>query len=159
MDLSRIARGGTPITLDRPRLLLFDSAALWLLIQKYGNGYLSALYTLPPIEPGKQITTISLVLTEMEALEFYLWVGLQADCKLRGEELTIEEAASFIGPFTYPEIFQKVIQALMRDTRNPARKGDDQAGKVDAAAARPAVAAVPRPKPRRSTSSKKNASR
>jgi len=159
MDLSRIARGGTPITLDRPRLLFFDMAATWLLIHKYGDRYLQELYGVGPQVPNA--AGPSLVLNSMEALQFYLWVGLQADCKLRGEELTLRQAGEFIAPFTFPLIFNAVIGALGRAMHNPPRAGEDAEGKADAAAAGAAVVADPDPAPKtkRSTSPKKKGSR
>ncbi len=158
MDLSRIARGGTPLQLDRPRLLFYDVAAAWLLVQKYGNAYLPALYRSPSTRDEKQAAGASgLVLQSIDALVFFLWVGLQADAKLREEELTLEQVGEFLTPRTYPAVFNAVITALMRDTFAPERDGDD-AGKADAAAARPAVAAEPRPKRKVSTSRKPSGS-
>ena len=157
MDLSRIARGGTPIQLDKPRLLFFDMAATWLLYQRYKNGYLSALYSVPKMGRGQE--TVGLVLESAEALAFFLWAGLQADASLKQETLTLEQATDFITPITLPRIFELVIRAVVLGIQTPELPGDRE-GKEEAAAARPADAAAKVPaRKTASTSRKRSASR
>lgn len=156
MDLTSLAERGTPLQLDRPRYLVYNAAAMWLLLQKYKDRYLTSLYRLPTKEEEKAGSR-GLILQSMDVLVFYLWVGLQADAEAHGEKLDLEQVERFISARTYPVLFGSVTEALMRDNFNP-QPADASAGKADAAAARPAVAAKPRPR-KGSTGKKPKASR
>ena len=128
MDLTRIARGGTPIDLDRTRVLFFDKAATWLLVQRYGTAFLAALYA-----PGKNG---AVELQSMDVLAFFLWAGLQAQARELGEDLTPERVEEFIVPLKIGEILNKVIIALARGIQTP-----PEPGKAEAVPASPAGAA------------------
>jgi hypothetical protein len=139
-------RGAVAVPLDKPRILFFDMPATWLLIQRYGKHFVPALYKVTP--QGE------LELQDIEALAYFLWAGLQAECKLTGDTFTLEQAADQIRPFSYVRIFNAVVVALVGGTSAPP-------GKTAAAgaAAEPAANAPADPGPTRvSTSSKRSGS-
>ncbi len=141
MDLSRIARGGTPITLDKPRVVFFDKTATWLLFRKYGNGFAGALYSAQRIPAADGTPArIEIELKDMDALHFFLWAGLQADANAHGETLTMEEVEDFLKPLTFQQVFDAVVLALTRGIETPP-------GKDAAATASPAAAAADGPGP------------
>ena len=72
-----LERGAMPIVLDRPRLVFYDMRSTWLLVQKYGD-FKRALYTVRGTVENKNV---ELVLKDIEALQFFLWAGLQAECR------------------------------------------------------------------------------
>ena len=152
MDLSRIARGGTPIDLDRTRIIFFDMQASFLLYQKFGRGYLSELFTMEPA-PTKENPALKVpVLRDVETLAFYLWVGLLADARDANEKLTLDRVQEFIRPTTLNDIVNSVIIALGTGINNPA-----EPGKADAEAAGGPVPADPGPL-KHSTTRKRSAS-
>ena len=153
MDTSLIARGGTPIELDRTRILFFDKTAYWLLQVKYGAGPAAALYTAKPV--GKDGYRAEL--KDIDALELFLLAGLQADAQRNGETLTREQVGEWLMPSTIPMIFEAVVRAFTRGIHTPPAPGD--AGKADAAAARPAAVAKKPASQKRSTSQKRSGSR
>lgn len=132
MELT-LQRGAIPVELDRTRILFFDMAATWLLIQRYGPRFLPELYR---VKDGDQFELVS-----MDALTFFLYAGLQADAKQRGEELTLEQAAGFLRPWSYARIFQAVIFAVVGANATPAMlaAGSQGKGAADGAAAKPAA--------------------
>ena len=151
MELT-LQRGAIPVDLDIPRILIFDMKATWLLIQKYGSQFLPALYVAKGGPDGKP----SVELKDMEALQFFLWAGLQTDAAHQEQEFTLEMAADQLRPFTYTRIFRAVVLALMAGTTTPAQPGKTPA---TGAAAKPAAKAKPAPGPTRvSTSLKRSGS-
>ncbi len=146
-------RGAIAIDLDRTRLLFFDLSATWLLIQKYGHGFIAELSTL---DKDRNVE-----LKSLDVLAYFLFAGLQAEAKQRGEDVTLEQAQEFLRPYTYLRVFRAVILAL-----NGAASTPDQPGKLQAAepAAKPAVDTPPDPEKgpgptKVSTSMKRSASR
>ena len=151
MNLTLLARGGTPVQLDRQRILWFDMKATWLLVERFGINFVQALYAAE--RPEDPTAPIDLQLKSMEALEAFLWIGLLADAAEHSEDLRIERVRDFITPFTLPSIFGAVVMALMRDIETP-----PMPGKAEAATASPAAAAKKRVV-KASTSRKRSGSR
>jgi len=151
MELT-LQRGAIPVDLDIPRTLIFDMRATWLLIQRYGSQFLTALYVAKSLPGGKSWVELK----DMEVLQYFLWAGLQADARQRGEEFTMDMAAEQLRPFTYTKIFNAVVVALMADTTTPVQPGKTPA---TGTAAKPAAKAKPTPGPTKvSTSLKRSAS-
>src|SRR6185437_15472565 len=150
MELT-LQRGAIPVDVDRQRILFFDHNATWLLLQKYGPRFIIELYRVPdPKVPRFELVS-------MDALAFFLFAGLQADAKRRGEELTLEQAQAFLTPWTYEKIFERVVYAVVGATATPAMLGKAAA---DDAAAKPsaepkAAPAHPHPGPTKVTTSLK----
>lgn len=148
MELT-LQRGAIPVDLDRRRILFFDHAATWILVQKYGPRFLPELYRV------KDPKTFEFELVSMDALAFFLYAGLQADAKRNGEELTLEQAAEFLRPWNFSQVFNRVVLAVVGATATPAMQGKETA---DGGAAQPAAeakAAPPNPGPTRVTTSMK----
>jgi hypothetical protein len=132
MELN-VQRGAIPVDLDRQRTLIFDHAATWLLIQRYGPRFITELYR---VKEGNRFELVS-----MDALAYFLWAGLQRDAKQRGEELTLVQAADFLRPWNYNQIFERVIFAVVGATATPAMlaTGAQGKGSADGEAAKPAA--------------------
>jgi hypothetical protein len=146
----KLQRGAHPITLDgRERILFFDLAATWLLVEKYGVHFNTALYGVERNEG-----TTSLKLKSLTALQFFLWAGLQSDLE-EGEVLTLEQAGDFMRPWLLIEIFNKTVLALTGQMVTP----DLPPGKTDAAGERSTPIARSRPSQKASTSRKPRGSR
>ncbi len=146
-----LQRGAIPVDLDRPRILFFDMAATWLLIQRYGPKFLLELYRV------KDDSVLELA--SMDALAYFLFAGLQADAEAHGETLSPKQAQDFLRPWNYRAIFESVVYAVVGATSTPAQPGKAPA---DGVAAGPAVApaAAPSPGPTKvSTAMKRSASR
>jgi hypothetical protein len=145
----KLQRGAHPIMLDRRRILFFDLAATWLLVEKYGVSFNLALYTVDRSEG-----TTSLKLKSLTALQFFLWAGLQSDLA-EGEVLTLEQTAEFMRPWLLIEIFNRTVMALTGQMATPdLPPGKDAAGETPTPAAKNL-----RPNPKASTSTKRSASR
>lgn len=132
MNSPLLARGGVLIKLDRERVLFFSMQSTWQLVQRYGMHFITALYKASESEGGTAVE-----LKDMDALLFFLWVGLQTEAEATGETLTLEQTAEFITPYTLPGVFNTVVTALMRDVSIAALPG-----KAEAATASPAPAAM-----------------
>jgi len=124
-----LQRGAMPIELDRPRIIFFDMAATWLLVQKYGMSFIRELYTVE--RKGKDA---NLILTSPDALAFFLWVGLQAELVDTDETLSLEQTTALIGPWNFGTIFRMLTYALSGATQTPAVPGKSPAA---GAAAKP----------------------
>jgi hypothetical protein len=114
-------RGAIPITLGDPareRILFFDMAATWILVEKYGVGFLAELYTVVPnpLNPVKA----KLGLKSLDALKFFLWAGLQAEISLTEETLSLAEVEEFLRPWTFQPIFNAVVMAVTGAVATPA---------------------------------------
>lgn len=133
MDTRLIARGGVPVKLDRERIVFFNMEGTWLLVQKYGINFVTVLYDAKMVDGRAEVE-----LKDMEALAFFLWVGLRADAADNGEDLTIERVREFITPYTLPALINAVVLALTRDLETPERPGKENA---TGGAAKPAVGA------------------
>jgi len=140
------ARGAIAITLDRPRILFFDMAATWMLVQRYGAGFVRELYILEGMGLNRKVK-----LKHPDALRFFLWAGLQAEISDTGETLTEEDAAALIHPCTFEPIFNALVMAITGAISTPAPPG-----KLEAPPAPPPSPAGKR-KPA-STSAKRSAS-
>ncbi|HSU19907.1 MAG TPA: hypothetical protein VLI45_09220 [Acidobacteriaceae bacterium] len=150
MELS-LQRGAIPVELDRTRILFFDHAATWLLVQKFGPAFLTKLYRV------KDKNVFELV--DMDALAFFLFAGLQRDAKQHGEDLTLEQAQEFLRPWTYTLIFHAVIFAAVGATASPALPGKAAADASAAEPPAPKQAAPSHPGPTKvTTSTKRSAS-
>ncbi len=134
MDLS-LQRGAIPVDLDRTRILFYDHAATWALIQKYGQRFILSLYDTKE-EDGRT----ELVLQSMDVLAFFLFAGLQADAKRNGETLTEEQAAAFLHSWNFAGIFRSVVWAVIGNTATPEMVGKAQA---TGPAAKPAARKTP----------------
>jgi hypothetical protein len=142
------ARGAIAITLDRPRILFFDLAGTWLLVQRYGAGFVRELYSLEKSLAGRTVK-----LKSTDALRYFLWAGLQAEISDTGEVLTEEDAAEFIHPWTLENIFNALVMAITGAISTPAPPG-----KPEASAPPPSPPATSK-KTKASTSARRNASR
>jgi hypothetical protein len=129
-----LQRGAMPIELDRPRVIFFDMAATWLLVQQYGIDFHRELYTVEG--KGKDA---QLKLKTPEALAYFLWAGLQAELADTGDTLTLEQATALIGPWNFKAIFQLLTYALSGATKTPPVPGKEQAA---GAAAKPGPRAL-----------------
>ena len=140
MELLR-QRGAHPVELDgRTRIVFFDLAATWLLVEKFGPQFPRELYTINADGQPE--------LRSLKALAFFLFVGLQAG--LDGEELTLAEAESFIRPWTLQPISNAVLRALTGATHTPA---DPEAEKKSSSAEKhPAAGSTGKRSKRRSAS-------
>ena len=140
-------RGAVSVVIEgEERKLWFDMAATWLLIQKYGPKFFKELYRV--VGDGE------FELVSMDALGYFLYVGLQEDAKRKHRTITLQEAQDFLRPWTYAEIFQAVLYAVVGATVTP--------GKAPATdpAAKPVADAPADPGPTKvSTSKKRSASR
>lgn len=116
------ARFFVPVEMDRPRVLAFDSAATFLIFQRYGENFFYELYESDPSAPepekGKRRP---IRLRSHDALVFFLWAALQRDAKAAGEQLTQEHVAEQIVPTTIGDLAQSLFVALAA-TRRPASK-------------------------------------
>lgn len=144
-------RGAHPITLaERERILFFDAAATFLLVDRYGPGFIGELYGI--VRDKDDSTKTSLKLKSGPALQFFLYAGLQADAREIGEQISLEDCETFIRPWTMLPIFHVLVKALSGTMYAPA----DPEGKASA----PPAAAVKRAKVKRgSTSTKHSATR
>lgn len=142
-------RGAIAITLDRPRVLFFDSAATFRLVSKYGPRFAGALYELVGQE---------LQMKNEEALIDFLYIGLQADAKLSGADFTLEMAKGAIRPWTVMKIFNATVLALTGAISTPGVELGKASARV--AAAKPSAETPAAQKPQKvSTTSKRNGSR
>ncbi len=130
-------RGAQPITLDgRRRVCLFDMAATWLLVQKYGLDFATHLYSI-----GSHDSAVANIeLKSINALHFFLWAGLQADAREHKEVLELGDIEPFMRPWLLPQIFNAVFLALVGNTYVPEPKGKDEAASPAAQPAAPKVA-------------------
>ena len=119
-------RGAIHITLDRKRILFFDMQASWLLFNRFGDDIIAALFTRE--KQAEAPEQFNIKLTSPEALQFYLWAGLQAEAREHGETVTLEQCGDFIRPLTIRTIFAAVARALMESTVAP----EPPPGKADA---------------------------
>ncbi len=131
MDNALIARGGVPVELDRTRILFFDKTAAFNLIDKYGEAYLSALYGPGTTANGRP----TVKLKNIDALEYFLWAGLQYEAHQKGEQLALETVGGWVMPSTTIRIFDRVLLAITRDIHTPPLLGKDQAATASPAAA------------------------
>jgi hypothetical protein len=116
------ARFFIPVELDRTRVLAFDSAATFLIFQKFGENFIHELYEADPNAPAPvKGRGQKLRLRSREAFEFFLWAGLQRDAKAAGEILTLEAVADQIVPTTINDLFSALLVALAA-TRRPVNK-------------------------------------
>jgi hypothetical protein len=113
-------RGAIPITLDRPRILFFDTPGTWLLVEKYEVGFLRALYSVKasPTAKGRE-QRVDLIMNDVDVLAYFLWAGLQAELRDTDEALTEAEAAALIRPWTVVDVFNAVVGAV--SGREPTR--------------------------------------
>jgi hypothetical protein len=140
------ARGAIAITLDRPRILFFGMSATWMLVEKYGVEFLTVLYTVK----GKEAR---LSLKSIEALQFFLWAGLQEEISDTDEQLSFEQVGDFLRPWTFTTIFNAVVMAVTGAVSTPAPPG--KADAAGAMASPPASRAAAR---KASTSTKRRGS-
>jgi hypothetical protein len=111
-----------PVELDRTRVLAFDSAATFLIYQKYGAKFFWELYERDPENPKV------LRLRSHEAVEFFLWAGLQRDAKAAGEMLTLEDVSAMILPTTIDDVVASLLIALSATQRRPVKKDESKNG-------------------------------
>jgi hypothetical protein len=117
------ARYMIPIILDRTRVLFFDHLATFRVYQRYGARFWSELFE--PIPGGKKG---EIRLRSWEALEFFVWAGLQRDAEAAGEELTVETIRENVVPDNIDTVVACLLVALS-STRKPLGKpGNAQAG-------------------------------
>ena len=121
------ARFHIPIELDRERVLCFDHIATFRIYQRYGSNFWRELFEADPSAPG------AIRLRSYEALEFFLWAGLQCDAEAAGEELTVEHVRPCIVPESIAEIVSALLMALSA-TRAPAKKDPPKNGHAGEAA-------------------------
>ena len=120
-----LQRGAQPIDLDKPRVLFFDLAATFTLVQKYGLNYLRAIY---------RLEGTALVLADPDALVDVIHLGVQAECRQRGEEMTLDEVRAAIGPWNIREIAGALVKSLMGAAAMPQRPGKSAALPLSASA-------------------------
>lgn len=100
------ARFMVPIEIDRPRVLFFDHLAAFRIYQRYGSAFWRELFEIDPAKP-KEVRVRS-----WEALEFFLWAGLQRDAEAAGEELTVETIQQNIVPDNIDTVIACLLIAL-----------------------------------------------
>jgi len=102
-----------PVQMDRTRVLAFDSAATFLLYQRFGDNFLFELYEQ---EPGNAAGKLRL--RSRDAFVFFLWAGLQRDAKAAGEYLSIADVEDQIVPMSISDLAAALSLALAA-TRRP----------------------------------------
>jgi hypothetical protein len=145
-------RGAIAITLGdtpRRRTLFYSMGPTWLLVEKYGVGFLGELYTSEQVGGQSRLK-----LKSLDALRFFLWAGLQEEISGTGEELTEAEVGDFIRPWTMQNIFNAVVMAVTGAVSTPVLPG-----KAEAAEAKTASQSAARPAAKGSTSTRRSASR
>jgi len=146
--LPGIQRGAIAVELDleRPRIIFFDHAATWLLVQRYGSQFIPELYEVTK-DPRK------LELKSMDALAYFLWAGLQLDAKETGDAFSLQDAEAQLTPMHYIRAFNGVVLALSGSMGRPVMPGKTVA--ISAAAA-PTVDGQPsEPETRKAASAKR----
>jgi hypothetical protein len=115
-----------PVELDRRRVLAFDNKATFVVYQKYGAGFWRELYEADPNapEPEEKGKGRAFRIRSLDALEFFLWAGLQRDAEAAGEVLTLEDVAAMILPTTIADLAGALLVALAATQRRPAKKAD-----------------------------------
>jgi hypothetical protein len=147
------SRGAIAITLgDVPRLrtLFFPKSATALLVEKYGVGFLGALYTVKRNPADAKQTKLEL--KSLDTLAYFLWAGLQEEISGTGEYLSENEADEFIRPWTLVNIFNATVMAITGAVSTPAQPGKAEA--AEAKTASPSAAGA-----RASTSTRRRGSR
>jgi hypothetical protein len=154
MELTLLSRGGQPVQLDRERVIFFDMQASDVLYKKYGENHYAGLVV--PAPQGAPPDAVAM--KDVAGLAFYLWLGLLADAREHGEDLTLEQVKQWINPANRRRLFFAVLVALARDSDSP-----PMPGKAAAVPESPAGAASVPPGPShpgpRSTLSTRSASR
>jgi len=124
-----------PVSLDRERILIFDHKATFLLMQRYGLRPYVALYETVPVPGQPKQHTVRI--RDIDALAYFLWVGLQRDAQDAGETLTLEQAQAFISPMTLEAIFNAMLPAIsspfQRKNGEPASAAGAPAGEDEPA--------------------------
>jgi hypothetical protein len=113
-----MARRFVGIEMDRPRVLAFDSAATFLIYQRYGAQFFLELFEPDPNapEPGQEERR-AMRLRSHDAFVFFLWAGLQRDAKAAGESLTLDQVADQIVPTSIGDLAQSLLVALSATRR------------------------------------------
>jgi hypothetical protein len=135
------ARGAIAITLgDVPRLrtLFFAKSATALLVEKYGVGFLGALYTVKRNPADAKETRLDL--KSIDTLAYFLWAGLQEEISDTSEVLTEAEAEQFIRPWTLHNIFNATVMAITGTVSTPAQPGKAEAAEAQTASPSAGVA-------------------
>jgi hypothetical protein len=146
------SRGAIAITLGDParlRTLFYAKSATALLVQKYGVGFLSALYTVTRSPTDAKDTKLEL--KSLDTLSYFLWAGLQEEISDTEEVLTEAEAEQFLRPWTLQNIFNATVMAITGAVSTPAQPGKAEAAEAKTASPSAAVA-------RASTSTRRSAS-
>jgi hypothetical protein len=128
------ARGAIAVTLgDVPRLrtLFFAKSATMLLVEKYGVGFLGALYTVKRNPENAKETKLEL--KSLDTLAYFLWAGLQEEISDTDEVLTEAEAEQFLRPWTLHNIFNAVVMAITGAVSTPAEPGKAEAAEAQKA--------------------------
>ena len=153
-------RGFVPIELDRPRLLRFTLKETWLLIRKYGDGFLMQLYEKDPD------VALGIRLKDPDVMAGFLLIGLSADAEAHGEQLTLEQVEAMVTPVRFLQTFTALVMALTGTHAVPSAEGNGEAGgaRVEAAGAGPTPPGSTSPKrkaglPRRSASRRRSSGR
>jgi hypothetical protein len=135
------SRGAIAITLGdpaRPRILFFAMSATALLVEKYGVGFLGALYTVKRNPDDAKETKLEL--KSLDTLAYFLWAGLQEEISDTDEVLTEAEAREFLRPWTLQNIFNAVVMAITGAVSTPAQPGKAEAAEAKTASPSAAVA-------------------
>jgi hypothetical protein len=121
------ARFMVPIEIDRPRVLFFDHLASFRIYQRYGSAFWRELFEIDPAKPNE------VRLRSWEALEFFLWAGLQSDAEAAGEELTVETIRENIVPDNVDTVIACLLIALSATRKaNRAKPGNAPTGEAAA---------------------------
>lgn len=131
-----LTRAHVPVQLDRQRVLCFDHKATFHLMKRYGLRPAAALYERIPLD--KDPKKFRLEIRDIEALQYFLWAGLQRDAEDAGETLTLERAAEFITPLTIEPIFTALLPALSRPLERKNGETASAAGATAVESDRPA---------------------
>jgi hypothetical protein len=128
------SRGAIAITLGDParlRTLFFAKSATALLVEKYGVGFLGALYTVKRNPLDAKETRLEL--KSLDTLAYFLWAGLQEEISDTDEVLTEAEGDEFIRPWTLQNIFNAVVMAITGAVSTPAQPGKAEAAEAKTA--------------------------
>ncbi len=124
MDLLQ-QRGAQPLQLDgQQHVILYDMAATWALVQKYGLGFASELYN---VQPGSTALQAGFELKSLDTLQFFLHAGLQAEARQKGISIELEQLEQYMRPWYLPQIFRAVLYAVVGNVFVPEPKGKDEA--------------------------------
>ncbi len=118
-------RGAQPLKLDgQQHVIIYDMAATWALVQRFGVGFAFELYN---VQPGDTPLQAGFELKSLDTLQFFLYTGLQAEARQKGVAIELEQLEQYMRPWYLPQIFRAVLYAVVGNIFVPEPKGKDEA--------------------------------